>query len=215
MPSRNIVREFATQGFYHVYNRGEGKINIFSDDQDYRVFLYYLQVYLLPLEKVLQKYRSLPLRLYCKNMSAEVELLAYCLMPNHFHLLLFQKPKDGVPKLLKQLSNAYTLYFNSKYQHTGGLFPGRYKAVTVTNLEQALHLSRYIHLNPMVSEVIIDIRKYLWSSYNDYLTPNENALTRSQLILSAFPNSNAYEQFVLDQVSYGKDLEQLKHLLLD
>lgn len=215
MPSRNVVREFSSHGFYHVYNRGEGERVIFCDDQDYRIFLYYLQIYLLPLENVLLKYKDLPLRLYCKNLSEDVELLAYCLMPSHFHFLLFQKPRNGVAKLLKQLGNAYTSYFNSKYQHMGGLFQGRYRAVKVTTLEQAQHLSRYIHLNPVVSEATMEIKKYPWSSYNDYLAPNEPTLIHRQLIMSAFPNSSAYEKFALDQVNYAKDLEHLKHLLLD
>lgn len=215
MPSRNIIREFSPQEFYHVYNRGVGESDIFSDDQDYQIFLYYLQIYLLPLEHVLQKYKNLPLRLYCKNLSEEVELLAYCLMPNHFHFLLFQKPKDGVTKLLKQLSNAYTLYFNSKYQHAGSLFQGSYRAVKVTNIEQALHLSRYIHLNPLVSEITADLREFPWSSYHEYLNLNEPTLIHRQQVLSAFPNHSAYSQFVLDQADYGKDLEKLKHLFLD
>ncbi len=187
----------------------------FSDDQDYRIFLYYLQIYLLSLENLLRKYKNLPLRSYRKNLREEVELLTYCLMPNHFHFHLFQKPKDGVTRLLKQLTNAYTQYFNSKYQHAGSLFQGSYRAVKVTNIEQAIHISRYIHLNPLVSQTVTSIGEFPWSSYQEYLNPNEPSLIRRQLVLSAFPNPAAYSQFVLDQADYGKDLERLKHLLLD
>ncbi|MEK6852378.1 MAG: transposase, partial [Nanoarchaeota archaeon] len=140
MPSRHVIRNFAEESIYHVFNRGVEKRKIFLDEQDYNMFLYYLFVYLSPMETVLEKYPRLPLRLYSSNLSREVELLSYCLMPNHFHFLIKQHSKDGISKLLKQITNAYTLYFNSKYERVGGLVQGRFKAVEIGKDELLIHV---------------------------------------------------------------------------
>ena len=118
MPSKYVVRNFTEDSYYHVFNRGVEKRDIFLDDEDYTTLQSYLFKYLQPIEKVAEKYPDTPTRLYGKNLSEEVELVAYCLMPNHFHLLLKQNTKDGISKLLKQLTNAYTLYFNQKNSKT-------------------------------------------------------------------------------------------------
>lgn len=131
MPSKYVVRNFAEDSYYHIYNRGGQNWDIFLDEKDYRFFETYLFIYLAPLKKVLEKHPDLPLRLHNKNLSEEVKLMAYCLMPNHFHLLLKQKTKNGISKLLKQITNAYTLYFNQKNTRVGGLMQGRFKAVQV------------------------------------------------------------------------------------
>jgi len=132
MPSKYVVRNFAEDSYYHVYNRGVEKRDIFLDEKDYRFFETYLYIYLSPLKKVLEKHPDLPLRLHNKNLSEEVKLMAYCLMPNHFHLLLKQKTKNGISKLMKQITNAYTLYFNQKNNRVGGLMQGRFKAMQIT-----------------------------------------------------------------------------------
>ncbi|MBU1031574.1 hypothetical protein KKE03_01465, partial [Patescibacteria group bacterium] len=88
MPSRYVVRNFIENSYYHVFNRGVEKRDIFLDDKDYRFFQTYLFIYLRPLKEILEKYPDVPLRLHNKNLSEEVELLGYSLMPNHFHLLL-------------------------------------------------------------------------------------------------------------------------------
>src|SRR4030042_4414876 len=145
MPAKNVVRDFSENSFYHIFNRGVEKRDIFLDQQDHKIFIYYLTVYLYPLPKVLEVYPKLPIRLHNKNLSQEVEILSYCLMPNHFHLLLKQNTVNGISKLLKQLTNAYTFYFNQKYKRVGGLVQGRFKAVKILNDELLLHISRYIH----------------------------------------------------------------------
>ena len=131
MPSKYVVRNFTEDSYYHVYNRGVEKRDIFLDEKDYYFFETYLSIYLLPIRQVLKKYPDVPLRLHSKNLSSDVELLEYCLMPNHFHLLLKQKTKDGISKLMKQISNAYTLFFNQKNKRSGSLMQGRFKAVPI------------------------------------------------------------------------------------
>lgn len=214
MPSRYVVRHFEEDGTYHVFNRGVEKRDIFLDDQDHCIFLYYLFVYVVPLEKVLLHHPDLPIRLYDKNLSKEVKVLAYCLMPNHFHLLLQQRSINGISKLLKQLTNAYTLYFNKKYQRVGGLVQGRFKAVQTETDEQLLHTSRYIHLNPLVSEITPDLKDFKWSSFSDYVEDKGLICTKDTL-LSFFSTPAKYEKFVMDHADYAEKLEKLKHLFLD
>ena len=214
MPSKHVVRHFEEGGIYHVFNRGVEKRDIFLDEQDYRIFLYYLYIYVVPLERVLIKHPHMPIRLRSKNLSPEIEILAYCLMPNHFHLLVKQNSFDGVSKLLKQLTNAHARYFNKKYDRVGGLFQGRFKAVTIETNEQLLHTSRYIHLNPLVSDLTKDLKTYQWSSYLEYLN-KKNDLICSKETISFFIPSGKYEDFVTDQADYAKELENIKHLAID
>src|SRR4030043_1464419 len=130
MPSRFIVRNFVENGIYHIYNKSVEE-KLFNDDQDYRVFLFYLFIYTSSPVIVKGKYSDLPLRLESKNLNDEIKILGYCLIPNHFHLLLQQKTRNAIPKLMKQIINGYTLYFNQKSKRIGNLMQGRYKATKI------------------------------------------------------------------------------------
>ena len=98
-----------------------------------------------------------------------VDIGAYCLMPNHFHILLQQLQDNGISTFVRKLLNSYTRYFNTKNERIGPLFQGQFKAVRVESDEQLLHLTRYIHLNPLVGYVVKDLRNFEWSSYLDYI----------------------------------------------
>ena len=215
MPSRYVVRSFTENCFYHVFNRGVEKRNIFQDQQDYKIFQYYLGAYLLPPHQAVQIYPKLPLRLQSKNLNQELDLVAYCLMPNHFHLLLKQTNPNAISRFMKQLTNAYTFYFNNKYKRVGGLMQGRFKAVSIDSDELLLHISRYIHLNPLVANLTKDLEDYLWSSYKDYLAEKEDGLCKKESVLGNFSSQKDYERFVLDQEDYGRKLEKIKHFILD
>ena len=215
MPSKYVVRNFAEDSCYHVFNRGVEKRNIFLDEEDYTTLQSHLFKYLQPIEKVAEKYPDTPVRLYGKNLSEEVELVAYCLMPNHFHLLLKQNTKDGVSKLLKRVTNAYTLYFNQKNDRIGGLMQGRFRAAGIDNESLFIHLVRYIHLNPVVSGLTQDLTSYRWSSYGDYLGQPAELPSSKSKVLSYFPSVGAFKGFHEDQIDYAKDLEKIKHLAID
>ena len=215
MPSKFVVRNFAEDSYYHVFNRGVEKRDIFLEEEDYTTLQSYLFRYLQPIEKVAEKYPDTPVRLYGKNLSEEVELVAYCLMPNHFHLLLKQNTKDGISKLLKQLTNAYTLYFNQKNDRVGGLMQGRFRAAGIDNESLFIHLVRYIHLNPIASGLTQDLNYYRWSSYPDYLGQTVDLPSSKSKILSYFPSVGAFKGFHEDQIDYAKDLEKIKHLSID
>lgn len=217
MPSHFIVRRFHENGYYHIFNRGVEKRIIFLDKQDYQMFIYYLFIYLSPLEKVLISFPALPIRLYNKNLYSQVKLTSYCLMPNHFHLLLFQNTTDGISKLIKQVTNGYTLYFNERYKRVGGLVQGRFKAVEVENDEQLIHLSRYIHLNPLIAGLTDDLLQYPWSNYYNFvnLMKGGRSFFDAQPIIDLLGSSKHYKGFVEDQVAYARELDKIKHIILD
>ncbi|MBI3887807.1 transposase [Candidatus Microgenomates bacterium] len=160
MAAKNSIKVYLKNGFYHIYNRGVEKRKIFLDQQDYAVFLSYLKTYLLPKDLIalhsvatskettsVQKDKALKI-LKMKNFNGIVELLCYCLMPNHFHLAIKQTTADGINHFINALGTRYAGYFNRRYHRVGPLFQGVYKAVLIDSEEQLLHLSRYIHLNP-------------------------------------------------------------------
>ena len=215
MPSRYLVRSFEENAFYHVFNRGVEKRKIFLDSKDFKIFIYYLFVYLKPLDDALKKYPQLPIRLHARNLSSEVELISYCLMPNHFHFLLKQFSRDGISRLMKQVTNAYTEYFNKRYKRTGGLMQGTFKAVKVKTDEQLIHLSRYIHLNPVVGGIVNKIDHYDWSSYGEFITENSMGLCNSSIILNLFNSSDEYKNFVKDQINYALELKKIEGLTID
>src|SRR3990170_7687268 len=215
MPSKYVVRNFAEDSYYHVFNRGVEKRNIFLEEDDYLTFIYYLSAYLLPLEKVIEKYPDLPMRLTGKSLVDEVELIAYCLMPNHFHLLLRQRSKDGISKLLKQLTNAYTLYFNQKNQRVGSLMQGPFRAAPITEDPLFIHLVRYIHLNPVASNLTKDLNAHRWSSYHHYLGNEADLPVEKDNILSYFPSVGAFKGFHEDHADYEKNLDKIEHVSID
>lgn len=176
MPAKNSVKQFIEHGHYHIYNRGVEKRDIFLDKQDYLVFLHFLKKYLDP------NLGSDPFWKY-KSLTNEVELLTFCLMPNHFHLLAKQITKNGITKLLRAICTNYVMYFNKKYERVGGLFQGKYKAVLVLDDIYLLHLSRYIHLNPPEGS---DPVNYPYSSYQYYLGYKNSSWIKPEEILSFF-----------------------------
>lgn len=221
MPPKNSVKQYIEGGWYHVYNRGVEKRTIFLDDRDYRTFLSFLKRYLDPDEKI---NRATGL-INTMSVTDEVILLAYCLMPNHFHLLLKQQTKEGITKLMKRVSSNYAMYFNNRYRRVGPLFQGIYKAVNVGTDEQLLHLSRYIHRNSFTfkTQRVDPIPAYEYSSYQYYCGGEQRAgWVHPEGILAFFGSSVArnrtpvrsYEKFV-EQSDDDTILSSIASLLID
>lgn len=157
MPAKNVIKNYQENSYYHLYNRGVEKRNIFTDEKDYKVFLSYLKIYLSPkdtkrsilLEAKNWKEKDVIIRLLnLKNYCESIDLLAYCLMPNHFHFLIKQNPAMAIKSFMHSLCTKYSMYFNRQYDRVGTLFQGNYKAVQVKSEEQLVYLSKYIHFNP-------------------------------------------------------------------
>lgn len=138
-------------------------------------------------------------------------------MPNHFHFLLRQSTEKGISVFISNITNAFTRYFNTKHKRAGPLFEGVFKAVHIESEEQLIHVSRYIHLNPVASSIIHDdeLEGYRWSSYPEYLVTSPEEITQKELILDMFKSVEVYRAFVNNQIDYAKQLDVIKHLILE
>lgn len=224
MPSRNATKQYVEDAYYHIYNRGVEKRIIFQDDQDYGVFLSYLKDYLLPRDTKLlterladpktppkEKDRILKL-LRLNNFNEDIILLAYCLMPNHFHFLLKQRKPSSIDRFMNSLGTRYTMYFNRKNKRVGFLYQDVYKAVIVESDEQLLHLSRYIHRQALASQG--DPLRSQPSSYAEYLGLRHTKWIKPKEILSFFSKTNpalSYESFVTQR----EDFAHIQKLLIE
>lgn len=213
MPGR--TQSLVTGEIYHIFNRGSEKRDTFLQPRDYerfrKTFYYYQFSDKKPKFSFLNKAELNSL----KPISSEkyVEIISYCLMPNHFHFLLKQLKDSGISKFFQQLCNSYSKYFNLKYGRVGPLWQNRFKAVLIENDEQLIHVSRYIHLNPIVSGLLKHLDKYPWSSYQEYL--NMPVICSPRIVLDLFESRENYKEFVMSQIDYGTELEILKHHILD
>lgn len=223
MPGRSIP--IATGEIYHVFNRGIDHRPTFTNKLELRRALDTLTYY---------RFVSPPLRLskFLKLSNEErdtlmssmltkdeklIDILCYCLMPNHFHFLLRQLEDKGIPKFISNLQNSFTRYFNTLHKRTGPLFLDQFKAVRIETEEQLLHVSRYIHLNPYASYVVKDfesLRQYPWSSFPEYIE-QKSGICEKDTILGFFKNRKSYEQFVFDQKDYQRKLHAIQHLILE
>ncbi len=204
MPAKNTVRAFQNDGFYHVYNRGVNKQPVFLDDADYRAFLNLLKRYLSAEPVAHPKNGVYP------TYVSQVELLAYCLMPNHFHLLLYQLDDNGVALLLKAVATSYGMYFNKKYERVGPVFQGRFKASSINHDAYLHHVSRYIHLNPR------DYGNWPYSSLPCYLGTHNAPWIKPARVLELFDNNaEQYLTFIQDYEEQKELLDELKYELAD
>jgi len=188
MAYRQVI--LANGEIHHMINRGVEQVSTFLDKRDYSRFLetctYYQKVnppVRFSFKKRVPKKRLLNLGKQ-KNL---IEIICYCLMPNHFHFLLKQTEDDGISSFVSKVTNSYTRYFNIRHRRKGHLFQGPFKAVRIAADEQLIHVSRYIHLNPVVDYLVEDPKDYLFSSYQEYLSGGLNGgvvkKNRSYLIL--------------------------------
>ncbi len=215
----------ATGEVYHITNRTIAKVPLFSSNYDQQRFLNTISFY---------RHKNIPLRFshYMKLPSQEqekltshikktnkllVEIIAFCLMPNHIHFLLKQLGDKGISTFMSKLQNSYAKYFNLKYKRTGALFQSMFRAVRIETDEQLTHVSRYIHLNPSTSYVckIKDLKKYAWSSFPHYLGLKTFKFVKPSLVLGLFKDLKDYEKFVLNQADYQRQLANIKHLTLE
>lgn len=231
------MRKFSfTNGkFYHIYNRGIEKRKIFLEDGDYLRFIHYL--YELNDKDGLscnfrrqfnyargQASRSLSK----KKRNLLVDIICFCLMPNHFHLLLRQLVENGISQFMQKLGTAWTMFFNAKYERTGRLFQGTFKAIEVGRENQFLHLSRYQHLNPLDliqpdwrergikqwGRVNQFLKNYRWSSYLDYIgKKNFPSVINPESLKEYFKNGREYKKFVHEWII--KDLDKINDILLE
>lgn len=204
---------FAENGFYHIYNRGVEKRTIFLEKNDYFRFVHDLYEFndAQPAQNIFYKTSSLhSYEVEPRKREVLVEILAFCLMPNHFHLMLRQLRENGIIEFMQKLGTGYTMFFNKKYQRVGPLFQGRFKAAAVTQESHLLHLPIYMHLNPLDTimpswrqnqikdnrKVIKFLESYRWSSHLDYMGKrNFPSVISKNFFDTYFEDSRGYEHY--------------------
>lgn len=191
-------KSFRSNNYYHIYNRGNNKEDIFKEECDYLNFLKRLTMSLGVNDQLAQSFQrgslvlseKRPLRINPLPTNA-FTILAYCLMPNHFHLLIKQNSDLGIDRLMAKVCSSYAWYFNKKYSRVGNVFQDHFKAKLVENDTYLTYLSAYIHNNP--SNPVA----YPFSSLPTYIGLNNNKLCDTSIILKYFKNSrNKYKTFV-------------------
>lgn len=223
MPGRLIP--LVNEQVYHVFNRGINHQPTFNDKLEFKRAKLVIEFY---------RFNNLPTKLskfltlsnddrtdIMDNLRDDndklVEVLAFCIMPNHFHFLLKQLKDKGISKFLGNFQNSYTRYFNVKNERDGSLFLDQFKAVMIQTDEQLIHVSRYIHLNPYTSFVLKDLEstlKYHWSSISEYLE-GKPKICKLETIMSLFKNTQEYKDFIENQADYQRQLHTIQYLALE
>lgn len=224
---------------YHVLNRGVDKRKIFLDKQDYFRFIHDLFEFN---NQDLANTASYHFQQRSKNCVIEsrqikgrrprkllVSIYAFCLMPNHYHLLLSPKIKNGIPKFMQKLNMGYSRYFNERYKREGTLFEGRYKSIFIKDESHFYHLPYYIHFNPLdlkfpewregklrnYKEALKLLEDYRWSSHLDYLgKKNFPSVTNRAFLLKVFEGEKEYKKSIKQRLK-DLDLENIEDIILE
>lgn len=222
---------FEQNGIYHVYNRGTDKRNIFMDHGDYRRFmrciLHLNDENAIRIEELKDKVTP------CKDRKELVEILAFCLIPNHYHLLIKEIKIGGITKFMRKVGTAYTVYFNKRYQRNGVLFQGSFRSIVIDSDSYLHYIPHYIHLNSLdlsmpawregkadAGEAFKYLDSYRWSSYSIYGDNSEVKITDQELnniVNPGFINElyrNNYRAELKDWIR-SMDLSTIKGLLLE
>ncbi len=225
----------------HVLNRGVDKRIIFLDDHDRLRFIHDLfefndEANATNNYYAFQKYNVIARR-YMEYDTARgktprkllVDVHAFCLMPNHYHLLLNERSEKGISRFMKKLNMGYARYFNEKYKRSGALFQGRYKSIPITTNAHFIHIPYYIHLNPLdleypewrkrelssVTKAMDFLKTYRWSSHLDYAgIKNFPSITQRELLTDYFGGHKKYIDAIKDWLK-SMELENMKSLLLE
>jgi putative transposase len=221
MPSRTQV--LAIEETYHIFNRSVGKEDIFSTKANLYHALGIIEYYRFPQEIRLSKLKSLPKDLKegylnsLKNKTPLVEIYSYAFMPNHYHLLVKQLQEDGILKFVSNFQNSFAKFFNLKNDRKGTLFQNSFKAKRIVSEEEFVHVSRYIHLNPVTSYLIkLDkLRDYPWTSFPLFINETAKSFINLGPIQKIFITKEKYFEFVSDQVSYQRELKLNNQLFLE
>ncbi|KKQ18880.1 MAG: hypothetical protein US31_C0001G0067 [Berkelbacteria bacterium GW2011_GWA1_36_9] len=210
---------------YHVFSRSIADYIIFNNNFDYERMWQLIQYYKINNNNI--RYSDFinfqivnndgfynAFNLIKKDKKNSVQIIAYCFMPTHIHLVLKQLQDKGISQYMKHILDSYSKYFNFQHKRRGPLWESRFKSILVKKDEYLMHLTRYIHLNPVTAKIIDKPKEWQYSSFNEYLGTNSNiAICQFNDILEI--NSSQYRKFTNDRISYQRDLAKIKKLILD
>lgn len=185
--------DFIEGNYYHIYNRGCNRENIFRSNENY-----------LFLTSKLKDY----------SIELNVSVIAYCLMPNHYHFLVKQNGNSEAGLLPQNIFNSYTKAFNKLFGRSGTLFEGPYKSIHVDKTEYVVHLCRYIHRNPFDANIVTNIEDWKFSNYLECIEKRKGVIFEQEFIKNHFGSFEGHEKFVLDYNDDSEIQERVKHYLL-
>ena len=180
--------------YYHVYNRGINHQDIFRNGENYRFLLGRVKKYILP---------------------NHLAMIAYCLMPNHYHFLLRQGGEIPISTFIQAVFNSYSKAFNLAFVRTGTLFEGPFRAIAVAKYEYLLHLCHYIHRNPLEAGLVKHPAEWQYSNYLEWIGKRAGTLVDRDFVKENYPNPLEYEEFVMDYEPPEKIKVPLKTLTFD
>ena len=215
--------KFINGEYYHICNRGTDKRNIFMDKGDLWRFIKGILIFNrvktvgsirdeLDQNKIHRSPASVDYEELIKLSGGLVEIICFCLNPNHFHLLVRQVSDNGVSKFMQKFGTGYTKYFNEKNERSGVLFQGRFKAVYIESNEQLLYVSAYVNLNNKIHSIEKESKKLVFSSWSEYCGKNKvlNMCKGKNIILSQFKNIDDYKKFVEEVVEMAQERKEMK-----
>jgi len=208
--------QFSNNECYHIYNRGVDKREVFSNPDNYARFLLSLQEFnrVDPIGGIYQnsfKKDDLATKSLSKNKL--VEIIAYCLNPNHYHLILKQLRKDGISIFMRKAGSGYSMYYNNKQKRSGSLFQGPFKSVHIDSNEYLLYVSAYVNCNSEIHK-IHKADNYKWCSFPEYIK-NQNGLCNKKIILGQFKNKQEYANFAKINAKEMKKKKELAKFILE
>ncbi|OGY41516.1 MAG: hypothetical protein A2Y67_00480 [Candidatus Buchananbacteria bacterium RBG_13_39_9] len=231
--------KFETGKFYHIYNRGVDKRDVYMDEGDFERFLKSLREFnrldpigsLVDLEEKrrlesnsLGIFETVPNKPECSKGIGSlttsgseriVDFIAYCLNPNHFHFILRQVVDEGISKFMHKLSLGYTCYFNLKNNRSGSLFQGKFKAVKIDSDEHLLWVTAYVNGNAQIHGLIPDAADYKWCSYPEYLGKRDLDICDKSVILDKFKDTESFKSASEECFRKMKEGKNLQKYILD
>lgn len=210
--------KFETGNYYHIFNRGVDKRDIFGDEKDFVRFIKSMRIFNFetPAGSIydFERFKTSDVSRRHRTSSL-VDFVAYCLNKNHYHFLVFQKIDGGISKFMKRLGDGYTKFFNYKYNRSGALFQGKFKAIHLNSEGKILRASAYINGNPEIHK-IAKAENWILSSYKDYLGIRNGTLCKKETILKDFSALAEYKNLVDYIIKDSQELkEEIKEFMLE
>lgn len=188
---------FENEEYYHIFNRGIDKRKIFSNQEDFDRFLQSINEFnsLSPIDSI---YENTLRKKKFGGLASKplINLICYCLNPNHFHLILQQATDKGVEKFMHRLGTGYTMFFNEKYKRSGSLFQGTYKAKYINSDEYLLYASVYVNLNHKAHLLKDSSSKSSWQEY----IQNQKGMCQKNIILNQFKSAAEYKKYAIKTI---------------
>jgi len=183
---------FLPNNYYHVYNRGANRADIFLNDKDYTFLLKQVKDHI---------------------KEFDITVIAYCLMANHYHFILRQNGEAKISGFIQAVFHVYSSAFNALHKHSGTLFEGPFRAIFVDKNEYLLHLCRYIHRNPLEAGIVVKPEQWHYSNYAEFIGKRKGTLVDREFVQQNFGTPEAYEDFVMNYVPPEKTQKELRHYL--